>query len=253
MHPQLVGTQPRGVRWGVWPLTFEEYVSDLEPDLGLSRATGNPRNRLVQWHRLTRNEVPPGWHAFSTRPSKLEGFAELTDLNYTRLWNKTARYDQRAWHERFAQKKYTITTAEYTEFAAAYAQSLVAKKAGFESLDSVARRLGPPMHLWVARLTADGSIAAGMAVLDSPGVRSSYYTCGFVLPCIGNDPVMTGLIDHWFTASLKKDMRYLHTGAFWMPGEPKSWQGFSRFKAKFGMHYIYYQPLLVRFVRGTLF
>jgi hypothetical protein len=45
-------------------------------------------------------------------------------------------------------------------------------------------------------------------------------------------------------------LRVLDFGVFWAPGDPKSWMGFSQFKAQFNIHFIRYPLALARWV-GT--
>lgn len=252
-NPEEVGKNPRGVRWSFWPLTFEEYVSDKEPDLSISDPKGNARNRLVWWRRIVRADVPPGWYQLSRRPSRFEGFAEIKEKDYWRSWTKTARYDRRVWHEDFLNKKYTIEKISYPEFEVSYLKSSVVKKVGTEALHMVERLKEEHTQLWGVRDIRANTIIAGMAVIDSPTHRAAYYLSGFKLPTSANDPVMTGLLDHCFASLQKSGGRFLQTGGFWHRGKPRSWKGFSQFKAKFGMRYIAYQPMLVRFVSGKLF
>ena len=93
-------------------------------------------------------------------------------------------------------------------------------------------------------------ILAGIAVLNSPTCKSSYYSAGFFMAGTEKLPLMTGLMDHWFQTSQSRGFRVVQFGNFWVPGNPSSWKGFSDFKAKFGAKIIVYQPLLFRVMLG---
>jgi len=58
---------------------------------------------------------------------------------------------------------------------------------------------------------------------------------------------MTGLFDHWFKDSLAQNTAFIDFGNFWKKGDPRSWKGFSIFKAKFGPTYFFYKPKLYKF------
>jgi hypothetical protein len=257
--PEAVGENPRGMRWGLWPLTFEEYITDLEPDLAVSDPDHLARNRIVLWRRLTRTDIPKGWHQFSKKPSRLEGIAEIKNADYWRRWDESARRYRRRWVTNCLNKIYTIAEVPYEEFAHAYMQSTVVKKVGRETLNIAKRRIEQEKNelrfteCWGVRRMSDDMLMAGMVITNSPSCGGSYYLCGFYKAEVGEDPLMMGLMDNWFSISLKRGIRFLHFGGFWIKGDPKNWKGFSIFKSKFGLFYLYYPPLLLRIVRGKFF
>ena len=253
--PQVGG--PRGIRWSLWPLTFEEYVSDSEPVLGTSGALA--RNRVVVWKRVHDGPVPKGWHRFSHYPWRVDGFVELKpDADYKAGWYKQARRDLRMWEKNFLNIGYKIEPVSLEEYGAAYAKSTVKRKIGIDPFQIIERkyaaRIGRDnMALWGVRNTASGEVLAGIVLLYSPTYQSAKYECPFILPEAKKIYAMTALIDHWFKESLKRGVSLLVFSAFWNQGEPKSWKAFSLFKSHFGPQYVVYPPALWRFVRGKLY
>lgn len=112
-----------------------------------------------------------------------------------------------------------------------------------------------PEHIifWGAREKSTGEVVACIGVINSPNYQASYYATGCMHSTQASTPVMVGLIDHWFKTSQSHQIRFLHFGSFWIPGEPKAWKGFSTFKMKFKPQLILYPPTLVRLKCGTFF
>lgn len=255
LNPESVGILPRGVRWGWWPIIFEEYVSDKEPDLLHSDPHGTARNRIVFWRRLVRRDVPKGWYHFSKKPSRLEGYADLeAEPQYEIAWNESARRYRKKWLAEYLNKTHQLDAVSHEQFAEAYRSSTVAQKLGPNPLESIGHwSSGGNVECIVAREISTNTVHAGIALLHSPTCKGSYYISGFVHPAAGKTPAMIGLMDHWYAQAQAKGFRFLYFGDFWLPGKPKDWKGFSQFKAKFGLAYIQYPPILFRFVQGTLY
>ncbi len=259
MHPEQVGTSPIGRRWGLWPIMFEEYVSDTEPDLSVSDPQCKANNRIILWRRLTRNDIPKGWHQPSRTSSKLEGFFELRpDEEYWKKWSKSARYDRRRWHTELLNKKYIIESITIEEFEQTYTKSSIAQKIGKDIFYILKRKAldkntAQYVELFGIRVIKTGEVIACMGIIHSPTRNASYYQAGCIRDTTMSEPIMLGLIDHWFAHEVTRSTRFLHAGYSWQKGETKSWKGFSQFKAKFGLCYIACSPLLVRFMRGKLF
>lgn len=243
VHTGLFGTQ-----WSFGPLVFEEYVSDHEP------ACLKERTRIVCWQRITRCDIPRGWHRMGAKPMRIEGFADLAHGYSPQNWNETARRYRNIWFARHHNKTHVIERISYSDFEEAYRRSTVARKKGMSLLIPLKRKV--PEHqehieCVVARELASGSIRAGAAFINSPTYNGSYYAAGFITEEAKRLPAMIGILSNWFEESHKKSIRFLHFGAFWQPGDPKDWKGFSFFKSIFGLQYLIYPPLLVRFVRGN--
>ncbi len=256
---ELVGNEPKGVRWSLWPLTFEEYVSDSEPDLAKSKEGALARNRIIMWKRIGRTDIPKEWHRSSDMPWRIDGFHEIAEgTDYISRWQHNARRDSRIWKERYLDKAYAIQEIPLEEFESAYRRSTSWRTVGVVMLDTFKRRLElPERHgcttLWGVRNLKTGDVIAGTAALFSPTHRASVRECPFMLPEARGVYAATGLIDHWFQEAEKRGTKTLFFTSFWHEEEPRSWKKFSEFKSHFGLSYIAYPPLLWRFERGSLF
>lgn len=255
---ELVGTKPRGVRWSLWPMTFEEYVGDEEPDRAASAKGTLARNRIVLWKRVERKDIPAGWHRASQKPWRIDGFFELENADdYLARWNHNARHDAKLWQRDFLGTRYAIEHVALSEFETAYRESTAARALGTLMLDTLKRRLALPerhghTELWGVRNLASGKLVAGTGALFSESARASVRECPFILPEARSIYAATGLMDHWFREAHARGTRTLFSTDFWHPGEPRSWKGSSEFKSHFGFSYVAYPPLLWRFVRGVL-
>lgn len=248
---------PKGIRWSLWPLTFEEYVGDREPVMHNTGALA--RNRAVMWKRLHDGPLPRGWRKLSNLPWRVDGYVELVPgADYKAGWYKQARRDLRLWEENFLNNGYRIEAVSPEEYASAYAKSTVRKKVGYDPLEILQRKCAAhagddTMQLFGVRNIASREIVAGIALLYSPTCNSSKYECPFILPEAKKIYAMTALINHWFTESLARGVTLLVFSCFWHKGEPKSWKAFSLFKSHFGPTLVAYPPTLWKFVRGKLF
>src|SRR3989344_4400918 len=213
---ELVGTHPRGVRWSLWPLTFEEYVGDDAPDLKASDKGKLAYNRLVMWRRITPVAPPPGWRAWAKGPWRLDEFKKTYQKNVS-------------------VKKAGLEL--------------------FYILERTYRDPGTHQHLQLlgVRNTKSGEVVAGTAVLYSPTHRASVRYCPFMLQEGRGVYASTALIDHWYREAQKKNSTTLFFTSFWHQGLPKSWKGFSAFKSHFGLQYVFYPPTLYRFVAESFF
>ncbi len=252
-RPAIVGTHPRGMRRGIWPFIIEGYVSDTEP----ADFTSDPGacNRIIQWVRLIRQDIPPGWRTLSSEPSELEGFFDLRAFpEYQKQWIKVARYDLRQWHTIYSSR-YVIEKISWSEYAQTCKSSTINKKIGLVVQVMKRKWQCDPGQVifWGAREKSTGEVVACIGVINSPTHQASYYATGCMRTLSGYNPVMVGLIDHWFQTSQKQHLRFLHFGQFWMSGKPVSWKGFTTFKLKFNPQLLLYPPTLYRFERGTLF
>ena len=254
---ESVGSAPMGVRWSAWPLTFEEYVSDREPDVEESKKGTLARNRWVTWKRISRADIPPGWRIGPKKPWRIDGFHTLSSGDYTGIWHKNARREARLWRERHLDVTHRIEQASFEEFKRAYLMSSTLKKTGMDMLSILERKyaLGAReyIELWVVRDIKHTLIVAGTAIINSPSTKSSVRFCPFMLPAARETFASTGLVDYWFELSQQRGVRYQVFTCFWQPGDPKGWKGPAEFKSHFGLKYVAYPPLLYRFVRGKVF
>ncbi len=254
-----VGAHPRGVRWARWPLCFEEYVGDLEPNLEESKKGGLARNRIVGWKRVDRADTPKGWWQTSKKPWRIDGFATIrAGEDYTARWFKNARREARLWQENFLGSQYIVEDISIEEFAEAYKKSTAAKKTDLTLLHVLLRKWAMPeisahIALWGVRDIKTNRIIAGTAAIFSPTHNSSVRFCPFMLPEARSAYASTGLVDHWFAWAQQKGATFLLFTCFWQPGDPAGWQGPAEFKSHFGLQYVAYPPFVMRFERGKIF
>ncbi len=252
-----VGANPAGVRWSLWPFTFEEYYGDQEPDMAAARTGALARNRIVTWKRVQRTDAPAGWRAFSQKTWRIDGAAPLAaGEDYTARWHKNARRDLRLFAEARASGRCSVEQVNFDDYAAAYRQSLIAARAGTFRLHDLGKKLAHPLTRDNTELLAvrdqSGALVAGSAVIYSPTHRLSTHVAPFMTEGARELYAATGLVDYWFAETARRGYRYAVTTSFWMPGKPKSWKGFSEFKSHFGYAFVEYPPILYRFVRGAL-
>lgn len=245
-----------GIRWGLWPFFFEEYIGQKEPDL--SKTTGRLGYvRTALWKRLHDGPVPKGWWAPRRTPWRIDAFYRLHP-GYVEDWQKNPRREVRVWNESVAEGRFRIEEIPFEEFKAAYNTSTVARKIGSELCRVLERKLAMPacaphIVLWGARDLTTGRIIAGTAAIFSPTHKASIRECPFMLAEARGTFAPTGLIDHWYQEALRRDTQVVQFANFYQKGEPKSWKGFSEFKSHFGATLVHYPPTLVRFVPGKIF
>lgn len=251
---EKIDADPPGIRWGIWPLYFEEYISDKEPDLVAGSAQGKLLfSRFVAWRRIERTDIPKGWRAFSKRPWRVDGFVDV-EKNYRDKWSPQARRNIRLWEKRYAQE-YVLEKISIEEYKEAYAQSTVRKKIGFDAFNILERKeqqkeTSQYRELWGIRSKATGMIIAGISFCFSPTANRCVYEAPFILPEAKKTYAMTALIDHWFASTLAHNMSQVVFSSFWQPGEASSWKNFSAFKSQFNPTCVGYPPTLWKFVRG---
>lgn len=83
-------------------------------------------------------------------------------------------------------------------------------------------------------------------MIDVPEASLSIHHMAFYLPTAEHYSANVGLIDAWFRHGIERRLRFLDFDAFYAPGDPRSWRGFSRFKSQFGTRFIRYPNPLVK-------
>lgn len=247
---EAVPQNPCGIRWSLWPFTFEEHISDEEPRLNTGGKLARPR--LVSWKRVQRTDIPKGWHS-GKHPWRVDAYHVLGP-DYQTKWNKSSRRDLRLWKQHHLNITHRIDPISWEEYQSAYRKSLTVKKIGAEQLEALGRRVaaGGP-ELFGVRNIQTGEISAGTAIHYSPTYKSSMREGPFILPGARECFAMTGLMDFWFDYSLKRGVELQMFSYFNHPGSPKGWEGFSAFKRQFGIVEVAYPPLLWRIVGGKIF
>lgn len=245
-----------GIRWCLWPLCFEQYIGDSEPEIEKNEHGSLAYNRLALWKRIARTDIPPGWKEAGTKPWRVDGFFTLSsEEDFSKRWSKTEQRHIRTWLREKLHKTHTLEEITFTEFYDAYTKSSVAKKFGLDLLYILERKyktptLTPHITLLGVRDRITGLVVAGTAYITSPTYKASVLECRFMLPTAKNTHAMTALMYEWFLRAQKNSIQYLFFCFFWYPGAPKTWKGFSEYKSYFGLSYVAYPPELRRFVRG---
>jgi lipid II:glycine glycyltransferase (peptidoglycan interpeptide bridge formation enzyme) len=104
------------------------------------------------------------------------------------------------------------------------------------------------MQYWLA-VRPDGVAIAGLCTLDIPETKTSVHIIAFYRPEARTSNANYGLIEYWFQDALAKGWNYLDFDVFRGPGDPRRWNGFSRFKGQFGTRFIIYRNPLMRFAK----
>lgn len=234
-----------GLRWRVGPIWIESYENDNEPKI---QSFNKPR--LIIWQPLSRLDKPVGWRRSPMQMNiRQTGFTPIINLEtYWENWSEHSRRHRKKW---LKQKQYVIEECKLEEFCFYYN-----KKSKLTFLKNVYIKLitkhknanSNLIHLFAARDIKTKKIAAGLAVFDLPDTNQSDHMISFFDQKLKNTSIGVGLIDHWFKHAINNKINFLNFGAFWGPGEPKSWKGFSQFKSQFGIYLINRPNPLVRFV-----
>lgn len=241
----VAGDGYTGRRWSVGPLHLEKYCGDTEPPIeeGLGR-------RVIQWQPITYLDKPKGWHRALMMPnSRKTGYAPVgTADDYWKTWDKHAQRHRKRW---LATPDAQIKNVDIETFIAAYRHGTLGpftKRMFVWMLRRKAEAHGDLVHAWLA-IAPSGRAVAGLVVLDIPEMKTSLHVIAFYIKDARHSAVNYGLIDHWFRDAVSKGWKYLDFDIFRGPTDPRSWEGFSRFKAQFGTRFILYPNPLMRFVQ----
>ncbi len=240
LKPKCIGDNPRGVRFGFFPFYIEAYVSDKEPDLILSKNIKPAPLRLVQFTRVTKEDVcPKGWHRSEKKGKKYQfGYIDLRREGDLFSWYASGmRRERSIWQRRHLNQTHEIRELSLTEFKRAYRGSVVYKKTGQIILEYFSRiythHHGESISIFGVLEKETGNIVAGIGCINSDAVGASYYYIGFFDEEASKTHAMCGLLDHWMTLCKEKGYKYADLGQFWVSGQPNSWKGFSEFKKRF--------------------
>jgi len=239
-----------GIGWQLGPVYFQMYLGDNEPKID-----PEGRKSRIHWQPLLRQDRPKGWHrAWLDFRIRMTGVAPIKDPeHYEKAWTDHARRHRNKWLKEKGTQ-WEIITPAYDEFAAAYKKSKKDAALKWMFLSQLKDKLqihGPLVRLFGIRRKAEhyqphNPIVAGFACIDAPEAKSSLHFISFIHESVKKTPIGTGLMDEWFRTSIPLGIRFLDFGVFWAQGDPRSWQGFSQFKAQFGIHLIRYPLPLAR-------
>ncbi len=236
-----------GHAWKFCRITFEKYEGDNEPSPVADKF------KIVIWQPTFATYRPDGWHrSFDHLGNKRTAFAKI--INPEKYWSNWPRHAQR--HRKKWLKNLGLTwvleTVGIDEFTEALKRIQKGKEAlipALAHLERSSRGQGKFLNLTVAK-TRDGQIHAGLATVDVPELSQSYHLVSFHDPLAKQNSVGTGLIDNSFKESIEKGFSFLDFGIVWAPGESKTWQGYSQFKAQFATNFIDYPKPLLKFIKA---
>lgn len=237
-----------GIRLRLGKIAIETYETDKEPALLPGPA------RMIIWQQLSRHDKPQGWfRSWIPMGHRRTGYAEIKSPEaYREPWTSHAKRHLNKWLD--SQPYLLEETFDIEGFIENYKklQKLHTLKGAFIGLlRQHAKFHNDLLHLFVARDRGNGSIVAGLAVVDLPDINQSHHLISFIHSVAKTSSVGTGLIDYWFRHAVSRRIRFLNFGAFWKEGDPQSWRGFSRFKSQFGIYFIDRPRPLVRFVGNS--
>lgn len=233
-----------GRRWRFWFMHFEHYAGDQEPHI-----EKRSYYRFIFWQRTTRQDVPRGWRRNIFFPELIRkiGFVRV-EGSYAKTWDYSARRDLKKWE---SQHRFKIVPSDYETFFQEYPQR--GKYGSIRALIlGIVRRkhehFGENIHFFAARNVDTGEVGGMVALLDMATYQKAYYLAAFTKDEGKEFRVGTGLMEYCFKYCIEHQIPFFDFGCFWVPGNPKSWKGFSDFKQKFGATLVQYPRGLWRFV-----
>lgn len=232
-----------GLTWKYGPLRFARFLTDTEPEWKFP----HPRPHFFFWQRITRTDTPDGWKVskVALHQSRI-GISEIPPQG-----NALAHISSHAKRHVHAWKKQSwiiepITVHEYWDVA--FRSTLKgAHKSAFNVLlaEKIAGH-GNRVGIVGARPKDSSRHEAAFAFLDIPELFTSVHHVSCTTPKGKDADAGTGLMAWWLERLQQKGYRFADFGLFYTPGEPHSWQGFSRFKAQFCTQFHDFPEMLQR-------
>lgn len=235
-----------GMRWFHGPICIERYTSDRQPALA-----PDGQGRLAVWQTIRRGDRPAGWwRGFSKMSIGLTGYAPIPeDGEFERGWSSHARRHLARWRRDATWAARPITAEEYLAAYAHSTQDLVLRLM-FGRILKEKLRTHPGLVRIYGAAKDGGAIEAGFVCVDVPETEESLHLMSFIRPSARGSSAAVGLMERWYRTSAEQGLRWLDFGLFWQKGDPRSWKGFSRFKAQFGIRYLRYPTPLMRLYGG---
>ncbi|MBI2551645.1 class I SAM-dependent methyltransferase [Candidatus Uhrbacteria bacterium] len=242
---ELIGSSALpGVRRRVHGFISDRFIGDTEPVID----PAGPK-RLVIWQPIRRTDTPRGWWRSPIQMNTgLSGFVDVRgSSDPTHAWSSHARRHLKQWRTR--QKEWEEKPASLEVFIDAYRRCQMreaVKDLHIGILKKKATAHGSLLHLTLLQRRATGAIDAGFASLDIPELFQSIHMLSFIKDHAKKDPVGVGLVSLWFEETKQSGIRFLDFDLFRGPTDPKEWEGFSRFKAQFGVTFLRYPNPFIR-------
>lgn len=232
-----------GLAWHYGPLRFARFLSDEEPswDFPLKRP------HFFFWQRINRTDVPSGWDysSIALHQSRI-GISAIPPTG-----NPLAHVSSHAKRHISAWKKHDwviepITVHVYWDVAFRSTLAYAHKKAFNVLLAEKIAGHGNRVGIIGARPKNSSVYEAAFAYLDVPELLTSVHHVSCTTPKGKDADAGSGLMAWWLERLQSIGYHYADFGLFYTPGEPHSWQGFSRFKAQFCTHFHDFPKMLVK-------
>lgn len=232
-----------GVRQTLGPYALEMYSAEREPMPEPFKGV-----RMIVWQPLTQKERPKKWIPWPapTQPA-LHGIGIIKRDDYWLDWTKHAQRHRKKW---LAQTDIALEKISFEEFRDGFNASGKIPHHRKGAIGAVARRMSHPNHgitILGARDKMTKRVVAALAVNDLFDIGASVHLAAFIHPDFEHTSVGTGLIDEWYSRCLKQNIRFPYFDILWSPGDPKAWQGYSKFKRQFRPYLIHTPKPFVRF------
>ncbi len=232
-----------GTRWHFGPLWFENFFGDMEPPHG----SDGPL-RVVIWQPVRDVPASRGWrHTRMLKYNHMTGFETLTK-EYWKNWSDHARRHRNKWLHATEWEIYHPAPAEWFRAYRGSGQNILLRFYFTNLTKQLMLNHAKDLIFWGVRHKDDpsGKMLAGFISHDIPESKQSRHLASFILKEAKDTPIGIGVMDTWHQDALAKGFEHLDFGVFWMPGDPESWKGFSRFKGQFGITYIQYPAARLR-------
>lgn len=237
LHPRK---EDSWIYYGMWPLYLAVYFGQTAPNVSRKKFWW-PTIFVWDTVNLPALKERQGWIQIGNTPRKRLGVLEVRDEFFYKKWSTTAKYDRKVWLT-MKDVLYEIVDMEAQEFFNEYRKSDTYIHMGKDvrnlALHGAERRLlfkKVRVHFLAAKESSTGKVLAGFVYEASTTGVNTYYSIGFVHSYKEKAPLMTGLINEWIERERVRGYIWFNFGAFWKPGDPKSWIGYTNFKKKFGV------------------
>lgn len=236
-----------GLTWNYGPLRFARFLTDEEPAWNFSA----PRPHFFFWQRISRTDIPEGWgiSTIALHQSRI-GISEIpaTGDPLAHISSHAKRHIKEWRAQPWVIEP--ITVHDYWDVAFRSTLKAAHKKAFNVLLAEKIAGHGNRVGIVGARKKDASVYEAAFAYLDIPELLTSTHHVSCATPVGRDADAGTGLMAWWLERLQQKGYRFADFGLFYTPGEPHSWQGFSRFKAQFCTQFHDFPPMLQR-KRGT--
>ncbi len=230
------------IYYGFWPLFMAVSFADKEPVIP-KRSKFALWPTVYAWDRVVKknDDEEKGWTKVGSNPRKRLGILEVRDGDYYKSWGDTTKNLRNRWLK-VNGGAYEVVEVQREEFLVHYVKSKVYKKINKDVTSRVMRAITKrdesgthKVYYLLVRNKESNEVKVGLAYESSSSSTNTYYSIGFLTDYGEKDPLMTGLLMEWIERERKSGYAYFNFGVFWKEGDPKSWQGFSKFKLKYGV------------------